>query len=172
MAYSRAVRRWLPIVATAIAATMASAMPAHAASTYPGGPNVLPECDASTYGALRKPTGGAAFEWYRCNRSAADREAPLSHVGWTTFRVSCLCPATSAPRTYTAYRWTGAAWQRTEITEGWAYVYPFSGSWRWAYTTATGWVAINTAPPEGMSSEYNGRFTIAGGYNYVWERLY
>ena len=71
-----------------------------------------------------------------CNPGDAARVAGLQHVGWTYLNLN-FCPSkmacmavyrSSAP----AYRWTYKGWLQTSIRQGSAYVYPYSGQWRWA----------------------------------------
>jgi hypothetical protein len=76
------------------------------------------------------------------------RTARLGHVGWTYLnlngcRLGRMCAAVFNDST-SAWRWTGAAWSRASISQGWVYVYPYTGEWRWAWTQRSGWVAMNT----------------------------
>ena len=79
-----------------------------------------------------------------------DPIAPLSHIGWTYLNNN-YCPPGMAciqggPDGYLdspAWRWSGTAWSQTTLSQGWVYVYPYTGQWRWAWTQRTGWVAIS-----------------------------
>lgn len=68
------------------------------------------------------------------------------HIGWTYLNLNYCPPGSSCIAVYTshtnAFSWTGTAWQSASLSQGWVYVYPFSGAWRWAWTQQTGWVAI------------------------------
>ena len=71
--------------------------------------------------------------------------APRSYVGWTYLDLNhcdegSACIAMIVAST-TAWRWTGRAWSRSWLREGWVYVSPYTGRWRWAWTRETGWVA-------------------------------
>ena len=45
----------------------------------------------------------------------------------------------------TAWRWTSTGWQATSVTEGgtW-YAWPFASGWTWVWSSATGWLAIQS----------------------------
>jgi len=77
------------------------------------------------------------------------REAPLAparYVGWAYLDLNHCPPGLACVAMYTmstpAWSWTGSTWERTTIAEGQAYVSPYSGKWRWAWTRRSGWVAI------------------------------
>ena len=49
------------------------------------------------------------------------------------------------PAPVEAWRWTGSTWVRSRGLEigSKAYFAPYASGWRWAWTSATGWVAIS-----------------------------
>lgn len=142
----RSIHRWLTIGALAIASTIALAIPTGASAT------VIKPCPI--YNAATDATAGISA----CQQFPADYPtAPLSYIGWTYLNLN-YCPAgamcalahhTSMP----AWKWTGSAWKQTTLADGrWVYTYPYTGSWRWAWTQEGGWVAVT-----------GGRFEIRSG---------
>ena len=42
-----------------------------------------------------------------------------------------------------AWRWSGTAWSSSKISSGtWMWIQPYAADWSWAWSQATGWVAI------------------------------
>lgn len=76
-----------------------------------------------------------------------------SHQGWVYVRQGQgPCPASpipeycDQPELVDAWRWSGSSWSRAHLVGGeQVYAYPYSGSWHWAWTQRTGWLAIQTA---------------------------
>lgn len=90
----------------------------------------------------------------------AYRTAPLGYQGWTFLNLN-HCPyglvcAAVYRDSIPAWRWTGSSWEQTTISQGWTYVHPYTGSWRWAWTQKTGWLAVS-----------GGRFEIRDRYHGV-----
>ena len=84
---------------------------------------------------------------------ATPATAGTSHVGWTYLNLNYCAPGMACIALYrdstSAWSWSGTAWRPSSLRQGWVYVYPYTGSWRWAWTQDTGWVAV-----------YGGRFEI------------
>lgn len=125
----RLLTRWLPIAALAAACSLATAAPAGAAAPYD------PTCDI---GMRAIPLPQHCYE---------PRLAGTNHVGWVYLNLN-HCPAGMMcalvhRQSTSAWRWTSAGWTKATIDGGWVYVYPYSGEWRWAWTHASGWVAIS-----------------------------
>jgi hypothetical protein len=72
--------------------------------------------------------------------------AGLQHVGWTYLNLNYCAPGMACLAIYrdsmSAWSWSGTAWRPSSLRQGWVYVYPYTGSWRWAWTQSTGWVAV------------------------------
>ena len=97
------------------------------------------------------------YESYDCNNGLPTTMACSPrmlagprYIGWTYLNNN-YCPPGMAciqggPDGYLdspAWRWSGTAWSQTTLSQGWVYVYPYTGQWRWAWTQRTGWVAIS-----------------------------
>jgi len=69
------------------------------------------------------------------------------YVGWVYLNLNYCPPGMACTAIYTAttpaWRWTGRSWVQTTLAGGWVYVYPYTGSWRWAWTQSSGWVAVS-----------------------------
>ncbi len=93
------------------------------------------------------------YEHYDCNNGqptlracSPTRLAGLRYVGWTRLNLN-HCPhgmmcAAIYRDSMAAWSWTGTAWKPATLRQGWVYVYPYTGSWRWAWTQEGGWVAV------------------------------
>jgi hypothetical protein len=119
----RSTWRWLAITALTLTMT-AVAMPASASA----------EVRCGFAGCLPRVAAESAV-------------APAGHIGWTYLNlnhcpVGLMCPAIYR-ESMVAWSWTGTAWRQTSLRQGWAYVYPYTGAWRWAWTQETGWVAVS-----------------------------
>jgi hypothetical protein len=73
--------------------------------------------------------------------------APVSYKGWVYLNLNYCSPHMLCAQVYrtstSAWSWTGSSWRQSSIRGGWVYVYPYTGSWRWAWTQSSGWVAIS-----------------------------
>lgn len=121
--------RWFAIALLALVTT-AVAMPASSSAAE----LVAPRCISPTDGAFA-----------RC-APVQPRTAGLQHVGWTYLNLN-YCPtgmmcAALYRDSMSAWSWTGSAWRPSTLRQGWVYVYPYTGEWRWAWTQSTGWVAV------------------------------
>lgn len=128
----RTYRRWCTATIAMLAlvvAALAAPAGAHAAGT--------PICTVS----------GQASE---CHADGRVLLAGPNEVGWVYLTLNYCAPGRACTREYMmstlAYRWSSNRWVQASIGEGWVYVYPFSGNWRWVYTSSTGWLAIHIAP--------------------------
>ncbi|MCW2927443.1 MAG: hypothetical protein JWM86_1411 [Thermoleophilia bacterium] len=76
------------------------------------------------------------------------RLADVNHIGWVHLNLNYCDAGMMCPKIYRvstgAWSWNGKAWSRTSINGGWVYVYPYTGSWRWAWTQESGWVAMDS----------------------------
>ena len=74
---------------------------------------------------------------------------PSGHVGWVTVRGGpWVCPTvrTCTRQPSVAWSWNGRSWSQASLQGGTSvYAYPYSGSWHWAWTQRTGWLAIQTS---------------------------
>lgn len=106
------------------------------------------------WGAAATLVPGAALAHEQCLPTktgvacVAAKAAPLSYTGWTFLELNPECPpgllcTQQFAVSKAAWRWTGAAWVNANLAEGWTYVAPYSGQWRWAWTPTTGWVAVS-----------------------------
>ncbi|MCW2927441.1 MAG: hypothetical protein JWM86_1409 [Thermoleophilia bacterium] len=124
--------RWIPVVALAIAATLVSAPAAQADVRFDtrACPAIYP-VPAYCYG----------------DRDLT-RLAPTSHVGWVYLNLNYCGYAYACAAIHRfatpAWSWNGSAWTRSSIRGGWVYVSPYTGSWRWAWTQESGWVALDS----------------------------
>ncbi len=124
--------RWLAIATLALV-TSAAAMPAtsSAADGF-----VAPRCVA--------PANDALFA--RCMPPYQPAVAGTNHIGWTYLNLNYCAPGMACIALYrdsmSAWSWSGTAWRASSLRQGWVYVYPYTGSWRWAWTQDTGWVAV------------------------------
>ena len=127
----RSIKIWWAILAIAIAGTATAAAPATAEAT------VRYACPA----IYPRPA-------YCDEQANAPRLAAANHVGWVYLNLNYCPPGYACAAIYhsstPAWRWSGTAWSRASLAGGWVYVYPYTGSWRWAWTQQTGWVAVNT----------------------------
>ena len=68
-------------------------------------------------------------------------------MGWVYLNLNYCAPGAMCAYIYrestTAWHWTGTKWMQASLRGGWVYVYPYTGSWRWAWTQDSGWVAIS-----------------------------
>ena len=92
------------------------------------------------------PSTASACDYGRCpGYPVATPLAELSYTGWTYLELNdCTlsCPLmnrTSVP----AWKWTSTGWTYGSISGGWVYVAPLGSGYRWAWTQASGWVAIS-----------------------------
>jgi hypothetical protein len=70
---------------------------------------------------------------------------PLAYTGWAYMDLNYCGGCWKRPafqHATSAWSWTGTRWTTTSIRHGWVYLYPYTGSWRWAWTQSSGWVAI------------------------------
>lgn len=93
------------------------------------------------------------YEHYDCNNGQLTligcspiRLAGLRYVGWTKLNLNhcprgMMCAAVYRD-SMAAWTWTGTTWKAATLRQGWVYVYPYTGSWRWAWTQEGGWVAV------------------------------
>lgn len=126
--FGRHLRRSLVATAilTVVVATLA-ALPGTANATTPS------HCAQAIY----PPPAGCV------NR---DGTAGLLAEGWVHLNLN-HCPtgrvcAAIYRHSMPAWRWTGRAWVQSSLQQGWVYVSPYTGQWRWAWTQRTGWVAV------------------------------
>lgn len=90
--------------------------------------------------------------------NAADSVPATSYTGWAF--------ASSSGATQKAWKWTSLGWQSATINVGQSfYMYPWSGSWMWAYRTGT-WYAMH--PNQVRVWKCNAVTT--GGSNTILER--
>jgi hypothetical protein len=133
--------RWVTVAALAAFATAAAA-PAGAsaatASTAIARPVLCP-----MYARSANDTATAS----RCGVPLGYRTAALNHVGWTYLNLNYCAPGRACAMMYRmsmgAWRWTGSRWVAASLSQGWVYVSPYTGEWRWAWTQGTGWVAVS-----------------------------
>lgn len=118
---------WAAIATMLVAAFATAAAPATAAATTAACPAIYPRpayCDVS-------------------HRTLAR----TSHVGWVYLNLNHCPPGMMCAALYRAttpaWSWTGSAWRQSSLRQGWVYVYPYTGAWRWAWTQQSGWVAIS-----------------------------
>lgn len=70
-----------------------------------------------------------------------------TYIGWGYTRGLGICPPGamciwSGEIRVPAWRWNGA-WNATTVDTGTrVWIYPFSGEWRWIWTSSTGWLAM------------------------------
>ena len=134
--HTQIARSWLVFVLAA-ALTAIAMLPSTASATF-----IDPACPAGTPADVACPNGvvPAALAGPR-------------YIGWVYFvepaapcfgtGLSFGCGAPAAPMP--AWRWTGYQWESADFYgSGWAYVYPFSGQWRWVWRQNTGWLAVNS----------------------------
>jgi hypothetical protein len=130
--------RWATVAALALVAS-AAALPATSSA-------------ATAEAAIARCAGVPGA---RCVVPLRPATAGLNHVGWTYLNLNYCAPGMACIALYrdsmAAWSWSGSAWRATSIRQGWAYVYPYTGSWRWAWTQDTGWVAVS-----------GGRFELRG----------
>ena len=135
----RTLWRWT-IAATAVIATI-TAVPttASAATGF-----AAPRCGSDT-------TPGD----FVCMPQYEPATASLKHVGWTYLNLNYCAPGRLCAAIYrdsmAAWSWNGRSWTQASLRQGWVYVYPYTGEWRWAWTQSTGWVAVS-----------GGRFELRG----------
>jgi hypothetical protein len=145
--------RWITVaMLTAIAAAVAA----------PAG------ASAATSSAIYCPLSGAAVGVSYCNGGcpigvetlAASRTqfapcyptgyrlAGVGYKGWTYLNLNYCAPRAACVAMFrqsmSAWSWTNGAWKRAQLDGGWVYTYPYTGSWRWAWTQRSGWVAVNS----------------------------
>lgn len=130
----RHIWRWLAVALVASFATAAAAPTASSAAT----------------GVQADIT----YEHYDCNDGrptligcSPTRLAGLRYAGWTKLNLNhcphgMMCAAVYRD-SMAAWSWSGSAWKSTTLRQGWVYVYPYTGSWRWAWTQSGGWVAVS-----------------------------
>lgn len=73
--------------------------------------------------------------------------ASRNHTGWAYMNLNhcpsgMMCAAVFQQSTL-AWRWTGRRWMQSSLNQGWVYLYPYAGDWRWAWTQRTGWLAVS-----------------------------
>lgn len=125
----RTMKLWWAVLALAVACTATAAAPATANAVAPACPAIYPRpayCDGPI---------------------DATRLAGTNHVGWVYLNLNYCPPGYACALSYqvntSAWRWSGSAWSRASLAGGWVYVYPYTGSWRWAWTQQSGWVAVS-----------------------------
>jgi hypothetical protein len=134
MSIRRTARYWLPILAAALTCTLVAAAPA--------GATVIDRCDIGR-------TTVIAPDY--CNHRPLPeqfRTAGTSYKGWTYLNLNHCGSGLMCTQVYrmsmSAWSWTGSTWSRASLNNGWVYVYPYTGEWRWAWTQSSGWVAVNS----------------------------
>lgn len=136
----RASWRWLAIAALTLV-TSAAALPA----TSSAADFAAPRCVA--------PANDGFVA--RCMPQYQPATASTQHIGWTYLNLNYCAPGMACIALYrdsmSAWSWTGTAWKPSSLRQGWVYVYPYTGAWRWAWTQDTGWVAVT-----------GGRFELRG----------
>jgi hypothetical protein len=74
--------------------------------------------------------------------------AGVNHKGWVYLNLNYCPPGALCRMSYResidAWHWTGTRWTQSSVKGGWVYVYPYSGQWRWVWTQASGWVALDS----------------------------
>lgn len=125
----RAMMSWWAILALAVAFTATATAPATASATTYSCPATYPR---------------PAF----CDGPVQTQVAGPSHIGWVYLNLN-YCPSGMAcaavyRATMPAWSWTGSAWRGSSVAQGWVYVYPYTGGWRWVWTQRSGWVAVNS----------------------------
>ena len=133
--------RWLTVAmlaslaAAAAAPTTASATVCYGATTC--GPDGQFQCQAGTE---PRYLGTAGTQCVRVS------PAPLGHQGWAWYEAPMCIALAGVDCTPVAWSWTRRGWQRgIAPNTGWVYLYPYTGTWRWAWTRNTGWVAMSGA---------------------------
>jgi len=81
-----------------------------------------------------------------CDGNDGPALAGVNYTGWVYLELN-HCPRGVVCRMYYresagAWSWTGNRWVQSSIKGGWVYVSPYTGTWRWAWTRQSGWVAI------------------------------
>ena len=128
---------WLPVLVAAVMMSLVSAAPASAAAS----PAIA--CPMIHY---FNPNGWPVDQCGKPIRPAS--LASTSHIGWVYLNLNYCAPKMMCTQMYrmsaSAWSWSGTAWNKASINNGWVYVYPYTGEWRWAWTQESGWVAMNT----------------------------
>lgn len=79
--------------------------------------------------------------------------AGLDYTGWVYFNLNYCATGFVCTQQFRvsvpAWKWTGKGWAEGTLKDGWVYVAPFSGDFRWVYSADSGWVAY-----------YGGRFEV------------
>ena len=78
-----------------------------------------------------------------------------SYEGWgwvanntygCTSNLGRPCPLNDATNRFTAYRWGGYIWTQTSrVGSSQIYIYPYSGGWRWTWSSDRGWLAMRAS---------------------------
>lgn len=128
----RSIKLWWAILTLTVAFTATAATPTTASADIatPYCPAIYPR---PAYCSTPVPVGYAT--------------APVSYKGWVYLNLNYCAPNMLCAHIYrtstSAWSWTGSSWRQSSIRGGWVYVYPYTGSWRWAWTQESGWVAIS-----------------------------
>ena len=73
--------------------------------------------------------------------------AGLGHTGWVYLNLNYCATGMVCAAIYrdsiAAWKWNNTGWTAGSIRGGWVYVAPFGSGYRWAWTQASGWVAIS-----------------------------
>lgn len=77
-----------------------------------------------------------------------------NYKGWATIRSNmgfgtvCSstqpdCVSTTSAYPVTAWKWTANGWAKRSLADGTrVYAWPYGAGWEWAWTSATGWLAV------------------------------
>lgn len=138
----RQLRSWMLLAAALAVAFAASSMAPPAAS-------------AATSAAIACPAIYPAPAW--CSGQTEPKLAGTDYIGWAYLNLN-YCPpnmacAAVSRESMPAWRWTASGWVRASLAQGRVYLYPYSGYWRWAWTSQTGWLAV-----------YGGRFELSSPF--------
>jgi hypothetical protein len=143
--------RWITV---AMLATIAAAIAAPAGASAATG-TICP-LSGSAVGVsycgndcpLGAQTLAAARNQYAPCRPIGYPVAGVGHIGWTFLNLNYCPPGAMCALNYRtsipAWSWTNGAWKQASLNGGWVYTYPYTGSWRWAWTQQSGWVAVNS----------------------------
>lgn len=128
----RTYKLWWAILVLAVASAGTLAAPATSSATIIG----TPVCPA----IYPRPA--------YCDGPAPVQLAGVRHVGWVYLNLNHCPQAMMCAAIYRdsmpAWSWTGSSWRQSTLRQGWVYVYPYTGSWRWAWTQQSGWVAVSS----------------------------
>jgi hypothetical protein len=123
--------RWLLALATVTTALLVPAGSAQA--LYPCGVAAPASTGATTCampGPVRQPISDSYKGW--------------AYVAGFTCPPGAMCPAI-AEISIVAWRWTGSQWVQASLNVNeQVYAWPYVGTWHWAWTQRTGWVAVPT----------------------------